>query len=320
MRSTKIALFIFLSSISRAASADPSIAALVPVSGPFARIGELVSSGVTSGIDPKVTLIVDDEGCSAAKSVSSFRSLSARGQRLFLGPCCGASQIAVAPLLKSSNSLALLISSAPRDVFGLSGGRMFSVQFSIEDEASFLAQQIWQQQLKRVVILFAEGDFPRVHERVFREQFNGEVLETLTYPLGDVTALRALIFRARKLYPDALFVPDVSPFLLGLMREIHVSGQKALPVFSIYAVQSPDVLSANDRNLRGLSYSYPQIEGNALTHFPRLGAQMLSRVALTCGNDTKCAANSLRTNYEFDSNGVLRSPLTLRTFDPARFD
>src|SRR5262249_10203327 len=148
----------------------------------------------------------------------------------FLGPWCGSPQTTLAPMLARDKQLAILGSSAPRRVFQLSAGRMFSVQHSIEQESAFNAREAYRLGARRVAILFFENDFSRAHEAAFRENFKGEVLETLTYSTPDAASLRPLVMRIRSMKPDTLYVPDAFPLMHGLMKELRGLGLASVKV------------------------------------------------------------------------------------------
>ena len=316
LKKTFLVLLIGFSSLSQVHSEplhDPKIGALLPLSGPFLKIGSLVSEGVRGGIKSGVKLLVEDENCNSAQAVTAFKSLYAQGVRLFLGPCCGSPQAAIASLLKPSDAFSLLISSASRSMFADSGGNMFSVQFSIEDESTFLAQRMYQEGFRRVVLLFVDNDFSRTHEKSFTSAFQGKVLDTLTYSTGDISGLRSLLLKVKQMQPDALFIPEVSPLLLGVNRELRNMGLEKLQVFSVYAAQSPDVIEANGDAIEGLAISYPDIgTEDALIYYPKLGARLISEAAQACGEDSACVKLFLKRKYTFDSFGVLNSKFGLK--------
>jgi len=226
----------------------------------------------------------------------------------------------VAPLLKAKKQLAILGSSAPRNVFELSGGRMFSTQHSIEQESTFLAQKLSDAGLKRVAIVFLENQFSRAHEKAFRDHFRGDVAETLAYGGSDLSELKLTALRVRRLDVEALFVPDAFPLMQGLMKELAGQGLRNLKVYSVYSAQSEDVLKAMGPEGEGLIYSYPAIgSADALDYFPALAARIMKRVVAECGNDPECGLRLLRKEYKFDQYGVLEGELLLKTVSNGAF-
>jgi ABC-type branched-subunit amino acid transport system substrate-binding protein len=295
---------------------DPArIGAIVPLTGVFARIGAIVRGGIEHAALPRGALAFEDEGCEPAMAVTAYKRFLADGVRFFIGPCCGSPQEALAPLLAGNHALAMLVSSASRDLFASSHGRMYSAQFAIEDESEFAADAMYQRGMRNVALLFGENAFSRSHEKAFRERFKGTVLGSFTYGDGDLQGLRAVLLKLRALKPDALYVPDVSPFLLGLAREMKNLGLSGTQLVSIYAVQNDEVLKANVGALEGLLYTYPDIGADdALEYFPRRGAEILAEAVRVCRGDDSCVGARLKQLYHFDGFGVLETPLKLRHF------
>lgn len=313
MRPLTVAILSILM-LSAIAWAENKIGVILPMTGDFARYGMQVRRGIETASDTGTELLFEDEGCRSTTAISAFQKLSAvDGVRLFIGPMCGSPQIALAPLIARSGVLAVLGSSAPQRVFELSHGRMLSVQHSIEQESSFNAQEMFRLGARRVVVLISESEFSRAHEEAFRANFHGEVLGTLAYS-GDSAELRTLTIRLSRLAPDALYVPDAAALLHGLTRELEALGPKRPRIFSVYAMESEDVLQAMGDQGEGIIFSYPDIEGDALEYFPRLATQVLNAGLLECmGGEPSCLLKAIQSKYRFDKNGVLEGALRLKT-------
>lgn len=304
-----------------AAEAAVKIGVILPLSGDFARYGAIVRKGIESIPQGNIEYIYEDEGCNAAKAITAFKKLSStQGINYFLGPCCGSPQTAVAPLIKAGRQLAMMGGAAPREVFAASGGRMFSTQHSLEQESAFNAAEAYRLGARKVVLVFFENDFSRTHEKAFRSHFKGQVLETLAYSSNDVSTLKAVALRIKKLNPDSLYVPDALPLMQGLLKELHTIGIGDKKVFSVYSAQSNDVLKAIGQYGEGLIYSYPDIGAkDALQHFPRLAAKILAEAVTGCKESVDCAISNLHSKYKFDQYGVLEGQLKLKTVKGGSF-
>jgi hypothetical protein len=194
-------------------------------------------------------------------------------------------------------------------------------QYSVEDEATFNANQIFNRGFGRVVLLFQETEFARSQERVFRKKFKGTVVESLTYNKPEVLELRPTLMRLKRLEYDAIFIPHVEPLLLGVLKEMKQLGISGKQVFSIFSAQMPEVLSINEDAADGFIYSYPDIPLNldAIEYFPKLGAEMLSQALSACGGKFDCVTSYLETHCKFSEAGVLERPIVLRTVRRGKF-
>ena len=170
MKRTQLLIEVLLCSMTSIglAFAETKVGVILPMTGDFAQYGDKVRQGLESTRPEGVRYIYEDEGCSPKTAVSAHKKLTAvDGVQLLIGPWCGSPQTAVASLLPRSRQIALLGSSAPERVFELSGGRMLSVQPSIEQESTFNAEQAYRIGARNVVIVFLENDFSRAHEAAF---------------------------------------------------------------------------------------------------------------------------------------------------------
>lgn len=299
----------------RAEDSSSRIGVILPLTGPFTRYGERIRKGLAESELANYKLLLEDEGCDPKVAITAYKKLSELDNvQLFLGPWCGSPQSAVAPLIKSKQQLAVLGSSAPREVFTLSGGRMFSSQHTIEEESAFMAAQVHRLGFEKVAIVFFDNQFSRAHEKAFREHFAGKVIETFAYTSQDISELKSVALRIRQLGVEALYVPDAFPLMGGFTKELSQQGLGSLPVFSVYSSQSGDVLTAMGKAGEGFIYSYPDIgTQDALDYFPGLAAKMLGAAVTACGSDVACAKEFLTTHYHFTKDGVLEGKLKLKT-------
>lgn len=253
--------------------------------------------------------------------MGAFHKLRAANRtELFLGPWCGSPQVAVAALLKKTNALAVLGSSASERVFELSAGRMISVQPSIEVESRFNAQEAFRLGARRVMIVFLENEFSRAHEAAFRAAFKGEVLGTLVYSSSDGSALRGIATKIKQRNPDTVYIPDAFPLMHGLLRYLSNLGVTRLTLMSVYSAQSDEVLKAVGSTGNGLILSYPKIEGDALEHYPQLASEILMYGIGACPViSAKCVREKITSRYPFDSKGVLSGEMGLKIIEGNRF-
>jgi ABC-type branched-subunit amino acid transport system substrate-binding protein len=302
-------------------AAESKVGVILTMTGDFARYGDKIRVGLESKKAAHVKYVYEDEGCDPKKAITAYQKLSALdGIRVFLGPWCGSPQVAVASVLRRSDGFAILGSSAPERVFELSGGRMLSVQPSIEAESRFNAKEAYRLGARKVVILFFESDFGRAHEAAFRQAFQGGVLDTLVYSTPDASALRGLATKIKQLNPDTVYIPDAFPLMQGLTKQLSTVGAKGIRLMSVYSAQSDDVLQAVGAAGDGLILSYPKIEGEALHYYPQRAAEVLMYGVGECPDlSADCLQRAIRGKYTFDEHGVMQGELELKVIKEGRF-
>ena len=312
---SSLALYVWL--IPCVAAADDismSVGVIAPLSGDFVRYGQRIREGVLSSSIRKEFLLFEDEGCEARKAVAAYEYLHAtKGVRVFIGPFCGSPQVVVAQHVRDDKAVAVIGSSAPRKVFEISDRRVYSSQYSIETESEFNADQLNRMGIRRVLLVIDENDFSRTHEEAFKKRYQGQILDTLVSSSGNMEQMRAFAMRIKSLKPDAVYVPDAYPLLVGLIRELNRIGLGALPVFSIYAAQSSDIIDASGGNADQLVYSFPENVGqDAISYFSKTAADILEEAKQGC-QDAECVLAHLRADRRFDDYGVLAGKLILKT-------
>lgn len=301
---------------------ETKVGVIVPLSGNFAKYGDKIREGIAKFSNLNISYLYEDEGCDPKKAMTSYIKLTNVDKvKLFSGPWCGSPQSVVAPLLKKNKQFSIIGGSASKDLYERSGKRFFSTQHSIEEESVFNAKKIYDLGAKKIVIVFFENEFSRAHEKAFRSEYKGKVLDTITYSYTDPSIFKSVALKIRKLNPDSVYFPDASPLLDGMLKEIKAIGLNDLKLFSVYSAQFDSVLTAVGEYGEGLIYSHPDIgEDNAVTHFSSLASKIISNLSSNCKTiDDKCVFDYLKNNYNFNSNGVLEGKLILKTIKNGKY-
>ena len=323
MRSTHILFLIFIfPAICRAEPTPQKIGVLLPLTGNFASYGALVRKEIEKVQPPGIEWVFEDDLCEPANAISAFQKLSvADGAKFILGPCCGSPQKAVAPLLAGKKQIALLPNAASTQVFELSAKRMYSVQYSLEADGAFVAEQMNQRGLKKAAVIFVDTDFSQALQAAFLKSFKGKVAYTMQAPAFDAQYMKAAALKLKKTDFDSIFIPDASPLILGLLTELKKLEIPRRPAFSVYAAQMKDVLDSEKENAEGLLYSYPDVPAgeDAFGYFPRIAAKILAEKVLRCAGDVDCVAKNFAGDKTFQSDGTLGGKLVLKTVHKGHF-
>lgn len=304
------------------AGAVTTVGVILPLSGDFAQYGERTRARLERSRPAQVKFVYEDEGCAPRQAVTAFKKLSEVDRvRLFVGPWCGSPQVALAPLVARAGGVAILPGSAPERVYALSERRMLSLQASIESESRFNAHEAYRLGARRVVILFFENDFSRAHEAAFRAAFRGEVLETIAYTDAEGGTLRSAALRIKQLGADTVYMPDASPLMHGITRQLATLRLTQLRKFSVYSAESPEVASALGADGEGLILSYPKAPAAAEVYFSELAGRVLGAALVGCvGANPECVREHLLQQNRFNEHGVLEGELGLKVLRSGRFE
>jgi branched-chain amino acid transport system substrate-binding protein len=298
------------------------VGAILPLSGPLASFGQSLLEGIRAANLDRIELVVEDDECVAAKSVKAFKSLTEVHKSSFiLGPVCGSPQHSIAPLLKNTQVVSMLLGSGAENLFTISDKRVFSPQYSNDAEATYNANFMSKLGISRAALIFYEDIFCWTHEKAFRKSFKGDIAAVLTYNTLDPVHIKPLVTKLRQLKVDGIYAPDVSPFLLGLRKEMSNAGLSKIPVISIFSAQTKDLLNAEGSHANGLMYSYPKLsEDDAVGYFAKIGARIFFESIRECNGDSACVRNSLLTSKGFTSEGLLSGDIETRIIRDGRFE
>lgn len=298
------------------------VGAMLPLSGPLASFGQTLLEGIRAANLDRIELVVEDDECVPAKSVKAFKNLTEVHKSSFiLGPVCGSPQHSIAPLLKNTQVVSMLLGSGAENLFTISGKRVFSPQYSNDAEATYNATFMNKLGISRAALIFYEDIFCLTHEKAFRKSFKGDIAAVLTYNTLDPINIKPLVTKLRQLKVNGIYAPDVSPFLLGLRKEMSNAGLSHIPVISIYSAQTKDLLNAEGSHANGLLYSYPKVSGDdAVGYFAKLGSRIFFESIRECNGDPACVQNSLLTSKGFTGEGLLSGEIETRIIRDGKFE
>ncbi len=111
------------------------------MSGLLASFGEEGKRGIESaGID-NIDFVYEDDKCEPALAVSAYKKLTEIEKvKYIIGPGCGSPQEAIVPLVYNDNVIDILPSAATENLYRRSAEKIFNIQYSLEDESSFISK------------------------------------------------------------------------------------------------------------------------------------------------------------------------------------
>ncbi len=286
------------------------VGVIAPLSGPFAPYGEEIRKGVSAAIIPGIKVIYEDESCDPKTAISAFKKLTELDKAtVIIGPACGAPQKAIAPLLQNSAAVAITPTAAPEELFLLSNKRMFDIQYSLEDESTFMAEKLYDLGYKRVAVIGYKNAFSEAHTRTFTSNYKGTIVTSLS--LDDMSStIDVNLLKLSKQNFDAIFITDISFFFAGGANKLKANKITA-PLFATYEVELPMARSL----VNGVIYSFPKdIPGSdgGTYALSKNTAETIFPIALKCKGDASCIKEKLIETTEFNEHGVKKRELTLK--------
>lgn len=307
-----VGLLVLVAQKDRQTSEGPiRIGVIGPLTGPFADYGEDIRDGVLAvEVGEGVEFVFEDDQCDAKSAVAAFQKLtSIDGVKFIIGPGCGSPQEAVAPLLAGSDVIGLLPSAASQSLFEQSGGHYFNVQYSLEDESAFIADEMYRRGYTTVALVSYGNAFSSAHAASFREHYQGEIIydEVLT---DDNAGLLTEFTKIRAAGAQALYSPDLTFFFGGGLAKMEQLGL-TIPVFSTYVAELPAAAPLTE----GVYYSFPEgITGDRGAAFglSKESLEILMEALGECGEDTECVGGELLTSGAFSVSGVSTRGMLLK--------
>jgi hypothetical protein len=283
------------------------IGVIGPFSGPIADYGEVMRGGILSASSTE-KIVFEDDQCDPKHAVSAFTKLTTIDKvDIIIGPACGSPQEAIAPLAKDK-VIVLLPSASSEKLHEQSGETVFSLQYSLEKEAKFLAEQMHLKEHSDILLVSYKNAFSQTSADSFKAAFATSVEEMVLNDFGsDVAAGLAAL--PRKDY-DAIVVMDVTFFFSNGVELLERYGF-APPVYSQYAVELPALRTL----VEGVTYAFPADMGerNALDVYSANAVEVAHNALERCGKgDLNCLKDFLKTSGVFTQQGTGDESLVLR--------
>ena len=286
------------------------VGVIAPLSGPFSAFGDEIKKGIELAKVPGIKIVYEDDNCDPKTAISAYKKLTELdGATIILGPACGAPQKSVAPLMKNSNVIGLTSSAAPRELYSLSGGKMFDIQYSLEDESGFLANKMYDLGYKNVAIVTYQNAFSEVNSKSFKENYKGTIVTTISLDDNSTTIDTDLLKLSGQKF-DAIYVTDLSFFFASGIEKLKINKIK-VPVFTQYAAELPVARSL----VEGAIYSFPKDvlgDDGGIKTLAKASADMVFPIALTCKGDTNCIKETLLKTQNLDQYGVIKRDIILK--------
>ncbi len=178
----------------RAGAAEATLGLVLPLSGPYERIGEsilrgfVLASGIYAEPPSQLRLLVRDSGGDAERAASATRELVAAGVAAVVGPVRSSEALAAAPVAEAAR--VPLISFARRDDVADLGEFVFRLGLTPGDQAGALARFCAEQRAcRRFAILYPEDEYGTSFKNRFWdavEANGGSVVAIESYKPGSV--------------------------------------------------------------------------------------------------------------------------------------
>lgn len=178
----------------RAGGGEATLGVVLPLSGPYAKIGESILRGIAlgSGIyadsPSRLRLLVRDSAGDAEIAAAATRELTASGVAAIFGPVRSSEAVAAAPIAESAQ--VPLLSFARRDDVADLGEFVFRLGLTPGDQAFELARFCAEQRgCRRYAILYPDDEYGTTFKNRFWEAIEangGSVVAIESYPPGSV--------------------------------------------------------------------------------------------------------------------------------------
>lgn len=278
------------------------IGVLAPLSGVVAQVGEDIRSGVNATAFDGVEFIFEDDKCEPAAAVSAFKKLTEVDKVNFIiGPACGSPQEAITPLLKDSDVLVLVPAAASDALYEGSGGNFYNIQYSLEDEARFLAKTLDTRGLKHVAVISYNNAFSKVLHDSFLRSFSGVVVKDLVVQTEDADISTELAKLKGQNF-DAIFSTDVLFLFATGPKKLSDLGITA-PIYSPYPVEIPSIMPLGE----GILHSFPGDidDSKGVVHgLSKSAVEFLLPLVQACDGAYACVKERFDSSGAFNATGT----------------
>ena len=182
------------------------------------------------------------------------------------------------------------------------------MQYSLETEAAFIADQMYNKGYKNVVLISYQNEFSKAETDSFKAHFKGKITNDIVFTTNTAD-LNTELTKIKSGGYDAIFVVDISFYFSDGINKLKNFGIK-VPVFSPYAVELPAVRTL----VEGVYYSFPAdiTDGKGgVAGLSRQSADLLVRAVTSCGDKPSCVKDFIKKDG-FDGNGTKERTLVLK--------
>ncbi len=290
---------------------DLRIGVISVLSGPFADYGEEIRKGVLAEASstPSVKFVFEDDKCEPKDAVSAFNKLVQFEKiNVIIGPACGSPQEAVVPLIKETGAIVLVPSAASKDLYTQSGGRFFNVQYSLENESTFIAQEMTKREYKKVAVVSYRNAFSEAHVKAFKTAFKGEIIDHVF--VDNIVDVAPELAKIKSEKPDAIYSPDAAFFFGSGVIKLRQLGV-TVPVFGTYVTELPAVRSLVPDVFYSFAGDLAGTQG-AVYELSKQAARIATSALRECDGDASCVKEKLDSSGSFDEFGVYKRPFILK--------
>lgn len=288
------------------------IGVMLSLTGPFAAMGEEARLGILDAGVPEeeIEFIFEDTACENQTALSAFQKLTDINKVNFIiGPGCGSPQEIVASKVVDKDIVVIVPTAAARALHEVSGGKLYNIQYSLNDESKFIAEKFNELEHEKVVLITYQNAFSATHAESFREHFDGEIVADIVYTESDTDVSTELLKLRGKEF-TAIYSPDLAFFFAQGYEKLKQLGFDQ-PMFIVYTAEFPPLREL----VEGTIYAFPgDVKGGNGTFFelPKLAAQMLSEHVIRCDGDYGCVQEEIAKSGAFDEFGVREQAIVLK--------
>ena len=329
---------------------------MAPLTGPFADWGESIKRGMELAIEDthhKFDVNFQDDGCSLSKGVGiAQKFFNVDKIKLIVGPGCVEVLRPIAPLADQNKAL-LFSTGLLDDAIFQEFQSVVNFATQISTEAQYMAEYMKSQNAKRVAMVHGTNYFGEEFGKRFPEELSSRsMMLTDNEPTSlDLTDFRTIILKIIATKPDSIYIHQGEKQIGLFAKQLRELGSK-LPIFAVYATESPSTLVAGGVALEGAHYTYPVNNsenseskknfekrysdkfGNgafpsATSFFVYDGMMILDKALDSCGaNDTTCIKNfftsigkyqGLSGDMIFNSDGKVVRQFGIKKIENGKF-
>ncbi len=288
---------------------EVTIGVISPLTGFGAEYGEEIRKGIEDAlVGTDVRAIFEDEKCEPKDAVSAFHKLTEfDGVHYIIGPGCGSPQEAITPLLNGKETIVVVPSAASDSLYNKSGGNLFNIQYSLEDESKFLAEKMFELGNKKVVLIGFRNAFSEAHAASFRKNYKGSLVREIWFADNTVDVSTELA-KLKGFDFDAIYSVDIAFYFAQGGAKLKQYGITK-PVFTSYVAELPAVREL----VEGVMYSFPgELPGDgkgAVYELSKEAATLMATTIEECDSQYVCVKRKFDSVFE---SGVKKRSIILK--------
>jgi len=233
----------------------------LPQTGFAATMGEYVERGISLGLErlsarENIELIYEDSQCQSVEGFTVARKLAEIDDVNFvIGPFC-ASVINPTIDYYDEHKIVRLVTGLGADTYAYRGKYQFIFLGEVKDLMKPLAEDVYDSGIRKMSILFLDGDYGKENADYFEkyfEELGGEIVFKEPFVERGEQDYRTQLLKVRNSDSEGILIASLGTHFVNVLKQAREQGME-IPVFGIRNTEDTEIIMAAGDLIEDVTY------------------------------------------------------------------